>query len=244
MRRALEPNTRRWLLAAGVSAWCAAILATTLSAPALPRDVGRALGIGAAPHGAFGVAGAQARGGVADGADSAPTPAATIAGGARAATGGRSATSPAPATPARSAVKGLTVTGEAGSLLTVDGGADGVAPRLVIAGARPGSVGEMELRVRNEGGRDAVVELRRDALQDAPGTGGGRLSERLRLAVVPIGGPVGFNGALATFHSAALGTVPAGERRSWWLALRFPEGGDDNAYQGAGVSASYTLVER
>jgi hypothetical protein len=246
-RLVLAAVRRRPLLAAGVSIWCAAILAATIAAPNVPGGIARALGLAGATPGTSALAGAHASGGAADRARRAGAPGAVAAGrpagaGAAGARGGATQ-----ATPDRSSVLGVTVDDAASSLLTVDGGADGVAARLVVSGAQPGSVAIMLLRVRNDGDGNAHLQLTRGAIDDLPGRGGGRLSGRLALAIADLAtGDEAWRGLLGDFDAAALGSLAAGESRRWRLELRFPDGGldgSDNAYQGAGVSATYVVGE-
>jgi hypothetical protein len=244
-RLVLAAVRRRPLLAAGVSIWCAAILAATIAAPNVPGGIARALGFAGATPGTSALAGAHASGGAADRARRAGVPGAVATGTPTGATGARGGATQA--TPDRSSVLGVTVDGAASSLLTADGGADGVAARLVVGGAQPGSVGIMLLRVRNDGVGNADLQLTRGAIDDLPGRGGGRLSGRLELAIADLAtGDEAWSGLLGDFDAAALGSLPAGESRRWRLELRFPDGGldgSDNAYQGAGVSATYVVGE-
>jgi hypothetical protein len=218
VRIALGVLRRQPLLAGGVSVWCTAVLATTIAAPNVPGGLSRALGIAAAPQGQAAVAGAQAGGGA-----------------------------PAGASAETAQVQGITVDSTLGATLTADGGADGVPPRLVVTRGRPGSVGVMQLRVSNTGDRDADLELSRGVLDDLPGVGGGVLSRRLELVITdPESGVAHWSGMLGDFAKTGLGSVAAGGMRRWHVELRFLDGGahgGDNAYQGAGVAATYVLGE-
>jgi hypothetical protein len=235
VRMAVAAVCRQPLVAAGASAWCAAVMATTIAAPDLPGGVSRAVGSGGgARAGQPAVAGAQARG-----------VASTRVGRAGGApdTGG---VAPGGVSPDTAQVQGITVDGT-GSSLTVDGGFDGIAPQMVVTGARPGTVGAMQLRVRNDGGHDVDLELSRGVVDDLPGLGGGMLSRRLELVILDAeSGSAHWRGALGEFAEAELGSLAAGAERRWRLELRFPDGGvdgGDNAYQGAGVAATYVLRE-
>lgn len=270
------PSMRAAIVQTAVAtAWCAGILFATftisvddsdlrsLVAPdavepftpqplTLPRS-GGADGAGAGP--AAGTVGARrlALPGGAGTEGVRTTPAGAVAG-ARRTTGQimttislSQATGPAPGAP----TSPLTGTGGGGATLTLDGGADGVEPRIVVRGGRPGSVGTMTIRVRNTGVAAAPLALTRKAITDRPGPYGGALSSRLLLRVSDAGGPIRTTMPLASAPTIALGAVPARRSRSWTIALVFPDGGipvsarsGDNAFQGSAVDARLEVVER
>lgn len=158
------------------------------------------------------------------------------------------ATGPAPVAPTGP----LSGTGGAGTMLTLDGGADGTEARIVVRDGRPGSVGTMTIRVRNTGAAAAPLALTRGTITDRPGPFGGLLSSRLLLRVADAGGgPIRPASTLASTGTIPLGAVPPRRSRSWTVALVFPDGGvpasarsGDNAFQGSAVDARLEVVER
>lgn len=145
----------------------------------------------------------------------------------------------------------VTGTDGRGATLTLDGGGDGIEPRILVSGARPGSSGTMTIRVRNTGTVAAPLALTRKTITDRRGPYGGVLSSRLLLRVSDAGGRTRTTTPLASAGTVALGAVPPRGSRSWTVSLVFPDGGipasghsGDNAFQGSAVDARLEVVER
>jgi Ca2+-binding RTX toxin-like protein len=105
---------------------------------------------------------------------------------------------------------------------------------------RPGSSVSGTVTIANSGDGDGLFELSSSNLVDVPGTGRGRLSERLRLLVEDISDtaqPVRlYDGSLEALSVVPLGEMRAGERRTYRLtgSLRTSQRrGADNAYEQA-----------
>jgi hypothetical protein len=97
------------------------------------------------------------------------------------------------------------------------------------------------VRIGNDGALAGRLVLRRGAVTDTPGPGGGRLSDALQLSVLDVTDPAHpstlYTGALASFTELAAGTVARGGVRDFRLAARLvPPAGDDNRFQGATMS--------
>ncbi len=124
--------------------------------------------------------------------------------------------------------------------LTLQSDRHGVAI-LQAAGMRPGDVtqGTVTLSVSAA----AVLTLRAEAGAEQPGAGGGRLSERLVLAIDDVTDPAQpaavFSGTLAQAVAVGLGRLPAGADRRYRFRVTFPPGTGDNALQGAALTARF-----
>nr|MDQ4040657.1 hypothetical protein [Actinomycetota bacterium] len=122
---------------------------------------------------------------------------------------------------------------------------------IVSASAlRPSTSTTGTVSIRNTGSVPAAFTLSRGELGDAPGAGGGRLSDVLVLDVVQMtdAGPVTlYSGALRGMDRVAIaGAFAPGESREFGFAVRFPDGGapttatsGDNAYQGATATVRF-----
>jgi hypothetical protein len=110
---------------------------------------------------------------------------------------------------------------------------------------RPGSSASGMVSVSNTGGADGGFSLSQANLVDTPGPLGGRLSDHVRLNVEEIsnGGSTAqslYMGVLGGLGSRALGTLGAGQTRSYRFTVDFPEGGaGDNLFQSASVKVDY-----
>jgi len=117
-------------------------------------------------------------------------------------------------------------------------------PVLSAAGLGPGDTAAGQVTVSNAGMGSGQFSVKRQALSDSPGAGGGALSERLQLVVrdvtVSTSPTTVYSGALGAMSERGLGTLGPGEARVYHFAASFPEGGSaDNAYEGAAASVAY-----
>jgi spore coat-associated protein N len=118
---------------------------------------------------------------------------------------------------------------------------------LSASGLAPGHSTSGEVTITNEGTLAGELSLSTSKLTDSPGPGGARLSERLALVVQDLTGSITvYSGTLASLDTRALGTIAAGQARTYRFTATLPNGGPppgplsgDNAYQGASVSADY-----
>jgi len=125
-----------------------------------------------------------------------------------------------------------------------------------LSNIAPGTSGAGEVTISNTGSAAGELSLASVGLTDARGRFGGTLSERLMLrveAVAVVGETTEFyNGQLGTMPELQLGTLAAGESRTYRFVVTMLDGGapstpfvDDNAYQRAstGIGYEWTLSE-
>jgi hypothetical protein len=111
---------------------------------------------------------------------------------------------------------------------------------LQVDRLRPGDAAQGAVTIGNDGDvpGDFTVDL--SGVQDVPGAYGGRLSQRLQLAVVDVThAQMVFSGTPAEFAAVDLGRFAAGESRDYLVAATLPDGGlngSDNAFQGSRLS--------
>ena len=115
---------------------------------------------------------------------------------------------------------------------------------LQATGLRPGGVAEGTVTVWATGGGDVALALRHEPGTEEPGTGGGRLSDRLALAIDDVTGPGGpvpvYSGPLAELDELPLVALAGGGApRRYRFRATFPSGPDDNAFQGAALAATF-----
>lgn len=112
---------------------------------------------------------------------------------------------------------------------------------LSAAGLRPG--GGTEGTVTLAATTDAALHLRLELGAATPGTGGGQLADRLRLAIDDVTDPAQpiavYAGRLTELAPHALGGVRAGAERRYRFRASFPSGTDDDAFQGASLTAAF-----
>jgi Ca2+-binding RTX toxin-like protein len=124
-----------------------------------------------------------------------------------------------------------------------------------LANVGPGGGGQGEVTIANSGSAPGTLSLASRDLSDDPGTYGGTLSERLELRLLRVGG-VGsseiYAGPLGAMPELQLGTLAAGESRTYRFLVTMFDGGapsapwaDDNRYQHANAALGYqwTLTE-
>lgn len=112
---------------------------------------------------------------------------------------------------------------------------------LFAAGAmRPGQAVSGSVRIANAGTSAGSFSVRLTGVQDTPGPYGGRLSDRVQLALVDetdAARPVTvYAGTAAGFGAIDLGTIEAGAQRGYRLAAALPAASGDNHFQGAALS--------
>jgi hypothetical protein len=118
---------------------------------------------------------------------------------------------------------------------------DGLAPGAAVTGS---------VTVTNAGTLGGRFTLSAADLSDTPGSGGGRLSERLGLAVVDVTAPTSprtvYSGRLAAMAVRPLGHLRAGEARRYRFTASLPDGGappsptsGDNAYAGSSTHVRF-----
>jgi hypothetical protein len=121
---------------------------------------------------------------------------------------------------------------------------DGAAV-LTARNMSPGSSASGTVAVSNTGSVDGTFSLSQANLADTPGPLGGRLSDRVELTVEEIsnGGSTAqsvYTGVLSGLGSRGLGTLRAGQARSYRFTVDFPEGGAvDNLFQSASLKVDY-----
>jgi hypothetical protein len=114
-------------------------------------------------------------------------------------------------------------------------------------GMAPGRSTSGEVTITNNGSLAGGLALAAGDVADTPGIGGGRLSERLELVVLDVGGVrTVYSGPMAALGRRELGTMAPGEARTYRFTATLPDGGvplsalgGDNAYQGATLTTSY-----
>jgi hypothetical protein len=111
------------------------------------------------------------------------------------------------------------------------------------AAMRPGEEASGSVTIGNTGSVPGTLTVAPAGLQDAPGTGGGRLSDRLQLLVIDVTdvhAPVTiYTGSLRAMASVNVGSLAAGARRTFLFVAEMTPGAGDNAYQGATLSAAF-----
>lgn len=110
------------------------------------------------------------------------------------------------------------------------------------AAMRPGEGVSGTVRIGNDGDAPGRFAVRPTAMQDAPGPGGGRLSQALRLVlsdVTDVQHPVTvYAGAPATLGEVDLGLFAAGAERDYLVAATLPASAD-NRFQGAALALGF-----
>ncbi len=126
---------------------------------------------------------------------------------------------------------------------------------FALGNIAPGSGGQGEVTIANRGSAPGSLTLAARDLSDDPGAYGGALSLRLELRLLDLsaGGPSQvYAGQLASMPELDLGTLGAGEERTYRFVVTMLDAGapsapwtDDNLYQRGGASLGYewTLTE-
>jgi hypothetical protein len=122
---------------------------------------------------------------------------------------------------------------------------------LNVQNLKPGGSAAGTVEVTNTGSLDGQFSLSQQNLVDAPGPFGGRLSDYTQLGVeqiAPDGSLVGsvYSGTLSGLGSRDLGTLDAGESRTYRFTVALPDtgippapGAGDNAVQRSSLQADY-----
>jgi hypothetical protein len=109
---------------------------------------------------------------------------------------------------------------------------------------RPGEEARGSVRITNTGTINAALSLAPEAAADTPGTGGGRLSNRLELLVIDVTtvtAPVTvYEGTLRQMAPTNVGSLAPGAHRTYvFVASLRPNGSADNAFQGAALTTGF-----
>ena len=128
----------------------------------------------------------------------------------------------------------------AGGALTLTNDRAGTA--ILQAGAlRPGATAEGTVTLTASSA--ATLRLAGQLGQEQPGTGGGRLSDRLTLTVDDVTDPAhparAYAGPLAALPELGF-ALDAGRARRYRFRVAFPAGSGDDALQGAALTAAFT----
>jgi Ca2+-binding RTX toxin-like protein len=141
----------------------------------------------------------------------------------------------------------------AGSMALTDSKGEGAI--FSLADIAPGVTGAGEVTIGNSGTAPGALTLASTGLSDEPGRYGGLLSQRLELRVDDLSSGAArevYSGALASMPELQLGTLAAGESRTYRFLVTMLDGGapsspfvDDNLYQQAdtGIGYRWTLTE-
>jgi hypothetical protein len=130
----------------------------------------------------------------------------------------------------------------------VSNSAEGL-PIFSANGIAPGESAQGTVAIEDTGSGPVTLDLRRGALEDVPGLGGGLLSGRLQLTVVELTGPATartiYEGPLDSMPDQPIGRLEGGEARTFQFTATLPEGGTpsfQNAVQGAATTVAYQWV--
>jgi len=130
----------------------------------------------------------------------------------------------------------------AGGSLSLSNSKDGQAV-FRAAAMRPGEQASGSVTIGNTGSVPGTLTVAPAGVQDVPGTGGGRLSDRLQLLVIDVTdvhAPVTmYTGSLRAMASVKLGTLAPGAGRTFLFVAQMTPGAGDNAFQGATLSAAF-----
>jgi Ca2+-binding RTX toxin-like protein len=140
-----------------------------------------------------------------------------------------------------------------GSMALTDSKQEGAI--FSLANIAPGETGAGEVTITNSGTAPGALSLASTGLSDDPGRYGGLLSQRLLLQVEDLSSGTAeevYAGGLASMPELQLGTLAAGEFRTYRFVVTMLDGGtpaspfvDDNVYQRAssGIGYRWTLTE-
>jgi hypothetical protein len=117
---------------------------------------------------------------------------------------------------------------------SLDGRAILTAPNLA-----PGQGASGQVTIENDGDLRGRFRLAQRIASERAGVGRGLLSQRLQLTIAQVGGTTIYAGPLAGLATTGLGRIAPRAERTYSFHVLLPEGGDDNAYQGAALTADY-----
>jgi hypothetical protein len=132
---------------------------------------------------------------------------------------------------------------EASGAFSLANSRDGM-PVFTATKIGPGDSAKGTVEIANEGNEAIAVTLSKRDLTDAPGTGGGLLSQRLSLRIVD-GPSVIYMGPLAAMQPLPLGTLAPGASHHYEFVASLPDGAPadaaiENAVQGSSTSVAYS----
>ena len=112
------------------------------------------------------------------------------------------------------------------------------------ASMRPGEEASGSVTITNTGTVNAALSLAPEAAADTPGTGGGKLSDRLELHVVDVttaSAPVTvYAGTIERMAPTNVGALAPGAHRTYRFVASLRRGGSaDNAVQGAALTTGF-----
>jgi hypothetical protein len=126
----------------------------------------------------------------------------------------------------------------AGGAVTIASSREGLT-LFSASGMRPGQSAGGTVRLTHTSEDARALTLSAAVAQDAPGAGGGRLTDQLVLEVSDTtpghAAHTLWTGAPAALASVPLGSLPSGEQRTYAVTATLPPGAG-NAYQGASTS--------
>ena len=109
----------------------------------------------------------------------------------------------------------------------------------------PGDSARGTMEISNEGSEPVVVTLAQHSPLDTPGTGGGVLSQRLRLIVEDLSSAsTVYAGPFAAMPARALGRLAAGASRSYEFIATLPESATENALRDSSTSVAFSWTAR
>lgn len=122
-------------------------------------------------------------------------------------------------------------------------------PIFAAAGIAPGDSTTGTVTIEDPGTEPVALTLHRGELVDEPGSGGGLLSDRLRLTVLDVTNPASprtvYAGPLDSMPDQAAGRLESGESRTFEFIATLPDSGDtvvDNQVQDASTTVAYSWV--
>lgn len=122
-------------------------------------------------------------------------------------------------------------------------------PIFAATNIAPGGSVDGRVTIENSGSEAAALVLRRGDLTDAPGLGGGVLSDRLQLTVVEVTAPAAahtvYAGPLATMPAQPAGVLQPGEAGTFEFIATLPDSDEpsfENTLQGASTTVEYVWV--
>ena len=132
----------------------------------------------------------------------------------------------------------------AGGALSLSNSKEGSAI-FRAASMRPGEAASGTVTITNTGTVTGALTLAPTAPSDTPGAGGGTLSDKLELLVIDVSAvavPVTvYAGTLGQMAATDVGALLPGQSRTYeFVATLKPNGGADNAFQGAALTTGFT----
>jgi hypothetical protein len=122
-------------------------------------------------------------------------------------------------------------------------------PIFLASGIAPGDSARGTVTIEDQGSEPVALSLQQEEPLDSPGTGGGLLSESLRLAIVDVSHPAAprpiYEGPLASMPRQPAGELLGGGARTYEFVATLPAIGDasaQNAVQGASTSVTYSWI--